>query len=50
MADAIDLLREQLREHADDQTKASLQRFFKEEVRLYGVRSADVGKNQQTSL
>ena len=44
MADAIDLLREQLREHADDQTKASLQRFFKEEVRLYGVRSADVGK------
>lgn len=40
----ISEIRKELEQNADDKTKNSTQRFFKEKVICYGVRSAIVGK------
>jgi 3-methyladenine DNA glycosylase AlkD len=40
----IDRIRSELKSNADMQTKASFQRFFKEEAKFYGVKSSIVGK------
>lgn len=40
----LDLIRKDLTENGDEQNRISGQRFFKEEVQLYGVKSALVGK------
>ena len=37
-------IREELKRNADDPTKRSSQRFFKEEVKCHGVRTGTVGK------
>jgi 3-methyladenine DNA glycosylase AlkD len=42
MSDIIYKIREDLIQNADQKTKLSGERFFKEEVRLYGLKSADV--------
>lgn len=44
MKDIIQTIRKQLEEASDEKTKLSGLRFFKEEVLLYGVKSAEVGK------
>ena len=44
MAEIIELVRNQLAENADNKTKESIKRFFKEEINPYGVKSAIVGK------
>jgi len=44
MPGIIESVREQLIENADEKTKESGKRFFKEEVRLYGVKTATVTK------
>jgi 3-methyladenine DNA glycosylase AlkD len=44
MTDIIALLRSELKAAADEQTRLSGQRFFKEEVKLYGVKTAAVNK------
>ncbi|MCW4010427.1 MAG: DNA alkylation repair protein [Candidatus Bathyarchaeota archaeon] len=44
MSNLIAQLREELKASADEKTKASFQRFFKETVRYYGVKTATVGK------
>ena len=36
----IDGIREVLRENIDDKTKTNAQRFFKEQVKVYGVKTA----------
>jgi 3-methyladenine DNA glycosylase AlkD len=41
-------IRADLRASADEKTRSSAQRFFKEEVRLYGVKTAMVGKIART--
>lgn len=40
----IDSLRKELKDNANEQTRISQERFFKEEVRLYGLKSATVTK------
>ena len=37
-------LREELKANADPQTQKSFQRFFKEEVKYYGIKVPTVGK------
>ena len=44
MPEIIESVRKQLRENADETTRASAQRFFKEEVQFYGVKTATVTK------
>jgi 3-methyladenine DNA glycosylase AlkD len=44
MSDIIDKIREELILNADEKTKSSGERFFKEEVKLYGLKSADVSR------
>ena len=40
----LSLIRSELKDTADDKTKESCKRFFKEEIRLYGVKSAMVSR------
>jgi 3-methyladenine DNA glycosylase AlkD len=40
----IENLREALRQQSSEKTKESAQRFFKDEVKFYGVKSADIHK------
>lgn len=42
MSEIIDELRQKLIHNSDEKTKISGERFFKEAVKLYGLRSADV--------
>jgi 3-methyladenine DNA glycosylase AlkD len=44
MADILRKVRRQLRGKADGNTRETAQRFFKEKIRAYGVKSADVAK------
>ena len=44
MPGIIELVRKQLTENADEKTKASGERFFREEIQLYGVKTAIVTK------
>ena len=44
MNEIIDTIRQELIVNADEKTKLSGERFFKEKVRLYGIKSAVVGK------
>ena len=44
MNDIIKKIREQLKQNADEKTKASGQTFFKEKIKLYGVKTAVVGR------
>jgi 3-methyladenine DNA glycosylase AlkD len=44
MSDIIIRIREELKQNSDEQTRLSGERFFKEAVKLYGVKSATVGK------
>jgi 3-methyladenine DNA glycosylase AlkD len=44
MDEIIERVRRQLRDNADKKTKESAERFFKEKVRHYGVKSAVVGR------
>jgi len=44
MVDIIDQLREELRKNADENTKNTGHRYFKEPVQLYGVKTALVSK------
>ncbi|MFH0861800.1 MAG: DNA alkylation repair protein [Candidatus Altiarchaeota archaeon] len=37
-------IREELRDNADERTRTSAQRFFKQEVKIYGIKSATVGR------
>jgi 3-methyladenine DNA glycosylase AlkD len=43
MSEILTRLRAELQQAADEETRLSGQRYFKEEVRLYGVKSAIVG-------
>lgn len=42
--DVLPELRAELKANVDEQTKRSAQRFFKEQVRVYGIKTATVGK------
>jgi 3-methyladenine DNA glycosylase AlkD len=42
--DILGQLRADLKENSDEQTKTSAQRFFKEQVKVYGIKTATVGK------
>jgi 3-methyladenine DNA glycosylase AlkD len=42
--DSLKQIRKELKESADKKTKASFQRFFKENVKCYGVKTGTVGK------
>ena len=44
MNQVIERVREELKASADEKTKQSFQRFFKEEVAYYGVKTGTVGK------
>lgn len=44
MRDIIDKIRQELKQKADEQTQQSGQKFFKEPVQLYGVKTAVVTK------
>jgi 3-methyladenine DNA glycosylase AlkD len=44
MTDILKTIRKQLKANSDSKTKASGQRFFKEPVKMYGVKSAAVEK------
>lgn len=44
MSEIIDKIREELIQDADEKTKSSGERFFKEEVKLYGLKSAEVSR------
>jgi 3-methyladenine DNA glycosylase AlkD len=44
MSDIIDKLRKELILNADEKTKSSGERFFKEDVKIYGLKSADVSR------
>lgn len=44
MPDTIELIRQELLANADEATKVSGKRFFKEEIELYGVKTATVTK------
>lgn len=50
MTNIVDLVRLLLSEKADEKTKVSGERFFKESVRLYGVRAVDVRKIASSTL
>jgi 3-methyladenine DNA glycosylase AlkD len=47
MDPVIGLIRDELRDNADAATRQSASRFFKEEIRCYGVKTATVGKIAQ---
>ena len=42
MPDIINKIREELINNADEKTRISGERYFKEEVKLYGIKSANV--------
>jgi 3-methyladenine DNA glycosylase AlkD len=42
MSDIIDKVRKELIQKADEKTKASAERYFKEKVKIHGLKSADV--------
>ena len=44
MKNIIENLRQELIKNADEKTRLSGERFFKEDVRLYGLKSADVSR------
>jgi 3-methyladenine DNA glycosylase AlkD len=44
MTKIIDEIRKELKKNSDEKTKKSGKRFFKESVKLYGVKTATVGK------
>ena len=44
MNNIIENLRQELIKNADEKTRSSGERFFKEEVKLYGLKSADVSR------
>jgi 3-methyladenine DNA glycosylase AlkD len=44
MSPAIQKIRKSLKENIDNKTQKSFQRFFKKEVKCYGVKSAMVRK------
>jgi 3-methyladenine DNA glycosylase AlkD len=44
MSQFIERIREELKASADEKTRESVQRFFKEEVKFYGVKTGTVGK------
>lgn len=44
MTDILHILRKQLTESADEKTRAASERFFKEEIKVYGVKAAVVHK------
>ena len=44
MNQVIERVREELKASADEKTKKSFQRFFKEEVAYYGVKTGTVGR------
>lgn len=44
MIDTLEQVKQKLVDNADEETKKSGKRFFKEEVRLYGVKTATVNK------
>lgn len=44
MDNMLSNIREALQQHADDETRQSGQRFFKEEVQILGVKSKDLGE------
>src|SRR5664279_5792296 len=44
MSEIINKIREELIQNADEKTKSSGERFFKEEIKLYGLKSADVSR------
>jgi 3-methyladenine DNA glycosylase AlkD len=44
MSQVVQRVREELKASADEKTRQSFQRFFKEEVAFYGVKTATVGK------
>lgn len=44
MDDVIEKIRKELRENCDEKTKETGQKFFKEKIRLYGVRTAVVSR------
>jgi 3-methyladenine DNA glycosylase AlkD len=44
MSDIIYKIKEELIQNADEKTKSSGERFFREEVKLYGLKSADVSR------
>jgi 3-methyladenine DNA glycosylase AlkD len=48
MTDIIEKIREELILNADAKTKTSGERFFKENVKIYGLKSADVSRISKT--
>ena len=44
MEDFILTLRNELKENSDEKTRQSSQRFFKETIKVYGLKSSDVRK------
>lgn len=38
MSSIIDTIRQELIQNSDEKIKKSVQRFFKEEIRLYGIK------------
>ena len=44
MDEIVERIRAELRDSADDATRRSAQRFFKEQVKVYGIKTATVGK------
>lgn len=44
MPDIINKIREELINNADEKTRISGERYFKEEVKLYGIKSAEVAR------
>ena len=44
MNNIIEILRQELIKNSDEKTRLSGERFFKEDVKLYGLKSADVGR------
>jgi 3-methyladenine DNA glycosylase AlkD len=44
MSNVVQRIRNELRENADEKTRNSFQRFFKDKVKCYGVKTGTVGK------
>ena len=44
MSEIINKIREELIQNADEKTRVSAERYFKEDVKLYGLKSADVSR------
>jgi 3-methyladenine DNA glycosylase AlkD len=44
MSEIIDKIRKELIKNADEKTRLSGERFFKEDVKLYGIKSAEVSR------